>query len=323
MINTIAIKLKIKIFSGMLFVLSVQLFAQVENITIANKVNDDQSIDFTYTKEMAGSYYVHMEFLNISNCYTTEYKGVVMDRVGTILTLKPANPQQGIGYSYKYRFIRGVPNPKIDEAFQYVLPFKIGKKVQIFEAGSIEEKYFGQEKNENRKSYVVLLKKSDTIFCMRKGIVVKLINEYVDDMPTTTQYTNKRNSVTIEHEDGTLANYEGFQKDSFKVKLGQTVYPYTEIGLVSLFDKTENSYRLDFNVYYLSNVNNLESDQYQSVHNYKSRYKFITPKFFSSDGIVTIETTKSYKSVFNDAIILQEMSRSEKKKYLKDPTQFK
>lgn len=100
------------------------------------------------------------------------------------------------------------------------------------------------------------------------------------------------------------------------------VFPYTLLGVVTLFNKTDNKYRFDFNVYYLNSVDNLDSDQHQSIKNYKHRYKYITPKFFTSDGSITIETTKEYTAACNEGILIQEMSRSEKKKYLKNPTTF-
>lgn len=320
MSNFISNNIKSRIFCSVFIIINFYLYAQDENFTISPTVNTDQSIDFNYAKEMPGNYYVHIQFSNMSNCYTTEYKGVVSDYGGTILNLKPTNPQQGISYSFNYRFTRGTPNPKIEDTFQYILPFKTGKKEQFFEAGNLGEKYFGQEKNDSWKSYVVLLNKPDSIFCMRKGIVVKLTNEYDNEMSTTNEYTSKRNSMLIEHQDGTFAEYKGFQKDSFKVKLGQLVFPYTLLGVVALFDKTDNKYRFDFNLYYLNNVDNLDRDEHQSIKNYKHQYKYIAPKFFTSDGSITIETTKEYTATCNEAILLQEMSRSEKKKYFKDPT---
>ncbi len=323
MINLVSIQINKRIICLMLFVINVHLFAQVQNITINRTVNDDKSIDLNFEKTLPGSYYIVMEFSNISNCYTNEYKGVITGYSGRLLSLKPINAQQGIGYSLKYSAVMGVPNPKVDSLFQYTLPFKIGKKVKIYEAGNIGEKYFGSEKPANWKSYVVHFKSPDTIFSMRKGIVVKLNNEYDDDASVAKHYTSKRNSIIIEHEDGTFAEYKGFKKNSFKVKLGQIVYPQTQLGIVELFNKSENNYRFDFCIYYLFNIKSIGNNEKQTFKNTASRNKFVTPKFLTSDGITTVESNKEYTSFFNETILLQEFTRSEKKKYLKDPTLFK
>jgi hypothetical protein len=323
MANQISIKIKNRIICSLLLVINFHLFAQVQNITINRTVKEDKSIDLNYEKKLPGSYYIVIEFSNVINCYTNEYKGVVTGYSGRLLNLKPINTQQGIGYSLKYSAVMGVPNPKVDSLFQYALPFKIGKKVKINEAGNIGEKYFGSEKPANWKSYVVHFKNPDTIFSMRKGIVVKLTNEYDDDASITKHYTSKRNSIIVEHEDGTFAEYKGFKKNSFKVKLGQTVYPQTQLGTIELFNKSENNYRFDFCIYYLFNVKSVGNNEKQTFKNNGSRYKFLTPNFLTSEGLTTVESKKEYTTFFNETILLQEMTRSEKKKYLKDPTLFK
>lgn len=321
--NLVSIKINKRIFCFMLLAINFHLFAQVQNITINRTVNEDKSIDLNYEKKLPGSYYVFIEFSDVTNCYTNEYKGVITGYSGRLLSLKPINAQQGIGYSLKYSAVMGIPNPKVDSLFQYTLPFKIGKKVKIYEAGNIGEKYFGSEKPANWKSYVVHFKSPDTIYTMRKGIVVKLVNEYDEDASITKHYTSKRNSIIIEHEDGTFAEYKGFKKNSFKVKLGQIVYPQTQLGIVELFNKLENNYRFDFSIYYLFNLKSIGNNEKQTFKNNGGRYKFLTPQFLTSEGLIVVESKKEYAASFNEAILLQEMTRSEKKKYLKDPTQFK
>ena len=328
MINLVSILINKRFFCLMLLVLYGHLFAQNQNITINSNVNVNNSIDLNYEKILPGSYYIIVNFLDIRNCYTNEYEGVIKGHSGRLLNLKPINPQQGIGYSLKYSAVMGVPNPKVDSLFQYTLPFKIGKKVKIYEAGNLGEKYFGSEKPANWKSYVVHFKNPDSIFSMRKGIVVKLTNEYDDDASTTKIYTSKRNSIIIEHEDGTFAEYKGFKKNSFKVKLGQIVYPQTQLGTIELFNKSENNYRFDFCIYYLFGLSFFDNNDTEKkvtrvyTSNHGSRYKFLTPNFLTSEGATSIESKKEYTGFFNETILLQEMTRSEKKKYLKKPTSF-
>lgn len=326
MINLSPIKIKNGIFYLILFpilLLNIKLFAQVQNITINRKVNEDRSIDLDYEKKMPGSYYVVLKFSDISNCDTDEYRGVVSGYSGRLLKLKPVEANRGIGYSMRINSIMGVPNPKVDSLFQYTLPFKNGKKVKIYESGNIGEKYFEAEKPANWKSYNIKFNGPDTVYAIRKGIVVKINNDYDEDSSITKHYTSKRNSLIIEHEDGTFAEYKGFRKNSFKVKLGQTVYPQTQLGVIELFNKDDNNYRFDFSVYYLFNKELRSTDDKQTFKDRKGPYKFLAPHFLTPEGVMTIESKKEYTSLFSETSLLQELTRSEKKKYTKDPTQFR
>lgn len=323
MLNLVRILIKNGIISLILLTISTQLLAQDQNITIDRTVNSDQSIDLKYDKKLPGSYYVVLELSNVINCDTDKFKGVISGYSGNLLKLKPSNPNKGIGYSMRFTSVMGVPNPKIDSLFQYTLPFKNGNKVKIGEAGFLGEKYFGSEKPANWKSYVVFFKTPDTVYSMRKGIVVKITNDYNDDSSITKHFTSKRNSVTIEHADGTFAEYKGFKKNSFKVKLGQTVYPHTQLGTIEVFNESEHNYRFDFSIFYLNDVEFTDTDVKQTMKNVKHRYKYLTPQFLTPEGIITVESKKEYTALFNESQLFQELSRSEKKKYTKDPSQFK
>jgi hypothetical protein len=274
----------------MLFGMNFRLFSQNQNITINRKVNSDQSIDLYYEKKLPGSYYVSLEFSNVTNSDVTNYNTVISGYSGHLLTLKPLDNKNGISYSLRYYSIIGEPNPKVDKDFQYILPFKINSKTP------------------------------DTLFSMRKGIVVRLVNDFEADTTIVKSFTTKRNSVLIEHSDGTFAKYDGFKKNKIFVKLGQIVYPQTQLGVLDVFNK--NSYRASFSIYFLSDKN-LSSMAYQSFKNYKSKYEFVTPYFLTQEGLITVESKKEYTSLCNESVLFQEFTRSEKKKYLKDPTQFK
>lgn len=302
--------------------INTAFFAQNQSITITRETNSDKSVSLHYEKKMPGSYYINVEFSNQTNCQESDYKGVLNGGSGIVTKIRPINPQENINFSYKYTYIMGVLNPKVDSLFQYTLPFKNGKKVKIYEAGNIGEKFLGADKPLNWKSYIVNSKNPDTICSMRKGIVVKVVNDYDDDSSVNKHYTSKRNSLIIEHEDGTFANYSGFKKNSFKVKLGQTVYPQTQLGILELFSKDENIYRFDFSIYYLFNVD-FDLNEKQTFKKRQNRYKYITPHFLTPTGLEVVESKKEYTSFFNEIVLLQEFTRSEKKKYAKDPVQFR
>jgi hypothetical protein len=294
--------------------------AQAQNISITSKVNDDRSIDMSYTKEEPGTYTISLEFSNVDNCDIRNYNTEVRGNLGSLYKLVPIDKNKGIGYSLKYYTVMGEINPKADSLFHYVLPFKSGKKIKIYEAGNIGEKYLGQEKALNWKSYVMNSDRPDTICSMRKGIVVLMENEYNDTSLEDFQYTSKRNSVVVEHADGTFALYKGFKKNGIFVKPGQTVYPQTELGIIEKYDL--KGYRLDFSVYYLFDKK-IKENRNKTLEGFKSSYKYVTPYFVNQEGTIVVESGKEYTASSDVTIVTQEFSRSEKKKYIKDPTKFK
>lgn len=292
-----------------------KLISQEKNITIKSERNPDKSVDFSYNKKLPGSYYLKIEFTKLENCYPSNFEDAIRDYSGHLMTLKPIDSKQHISFSYKYATTRGELNPKVDSLFNYTIPFKNGKKVSIIEASNIGEKYFGSEKPSNWKSFIVYSKSPDTVCSMRKGIVVEITNKFDADTLFKKTYTSNRNKITIEHLDGTYATYTGIKKNSFFVKLGQTVYPQTQLGLMEMFNK--DNYRLSFSVYYLIN-DDFKNHSKQTVKNRKSLNEYLNPNFITQNWVGKIESRKEYISLFNQNILFQELTSREKRKYKKD-----
>ncbi|MDW8848672.1 hypothetical protein SD960_01110 [Flavobacterium sp. MMLR14_040] len=274
------------------------LLAQSQNISILSIENSDKSVDLFYEKKNPGSYTLNIEFSNLSNCNVSTYEKVICDNSGFIMKLEPVDKNQNITYSIQYIATLGAVNPKIDNLFKYVLPFKNGKKIKIFEAEYAGQKYFGLERFPDWKSYAVATNKPDTICSMRKGIVVLIDNQYNDNSVLDAQFTSRRNQVVIEHEDGTFAMYKGFKKDGIFVQLGQTVNAQTELGIIEKYNKKE--YRLDFDVYYLSQ--NLNSQIEQSPLRAKNTYQYFPPVFYTQEGRKRLESGKEYTVFQNENI---------------------
>ena len=315
--------MKYKILCLLLFIIIVginsSVIAQTPQITIERSVNTDNSVVLSYKKEEPGSYFVYLNFSNVTNSNVSNYKTIIDSYSGNLLTLKPSNDKQSIGYALQYYVIFGKPNPKVDSLFHYVLPFKKGKRHKIVEASNLGEKYLGQEKPKNWKSYVINSTTPDTICSMRKGIVVKIDNQY-QNSSLDMSFTSKRNSITVEHSDGTIAIYNGFKKNLIFVKLGQTVYPQTELGVIEEFNP--GVYRADFFVFYWSDKE-INTASKQFFQNYRSKYTYLAPYFVTENGVAQIVSTNEYEALCTEEQLTLEFSRSEKKKYLKEPTLFR
>lgn len=301
-----------------LFTLGINqnILAQTNNIEIKYERNSDKSIDVFYTKKLPGSYYIKIEFENMENCSRSSIKKVIKYESGTIATLKPINSEQHINFSSNLSYLRGEPNPKVDKDFNYVLPFKKNKTVKVFETKNIKEELFTTEKYSKWKSFVTDREYADTIYTMRKGIVVDVVNEFKPKKVDAYEYTNEMNSITVEHKDGTIATYIGFNKDSIFVKPGQVVYPQTKLGILDLFNTTV--YRLYFSVSFFTGANFNEKRTFRS----KDQMEHLIPSFYTSNGAIQLEHNKYYNVDVNESILLKEFTRKEKKKYKNEPFFF-
>jgi len=278
------------------------LSAQNQNVSILAIENSDNSIDLSYEKKNPGSYTLTLEFSNVKNCNVKTYQKVISESSGFIMKLEPLSKEENITYSMQYYAALGAINTTIDNQFRYILPFKNGKKIQIFEADYAGKKYFDLETPADWKSYAVFTNKPDTICSMRKGIVVFIDNQYDDNSVLNAQYTSRRNKVLIEHEDGTFAMYRGFKKNGIFVASGQAVNPQTELGIIEKYNN--DSYRLDFDVYYLSQ-STFNPQEKQSSLRTKNTYRHLVPVFYTLEGEMNIKSGKEYTVSSNANILVQ------------------
>ncbi len=299
------------------FFTNEEVFAQNNVVDIECKYNDDNTVEISYVKRLPGSYFLKLTFSKLDNCSDSGFEGVIKGYSGRLLTLRPMNTQKNIKFSYNYRYFPGTPNPKVNRDFHYVLPFKSGKTVCVSETKSLRGEMTGK-KELTWKSYLVERTSADTVCSMRKGIVTKIVAKYDEAPSDAYSYTSQLNSITIEHKDGTFSKYKGLNKDLIFVKLGQTVYPQTPLGILNRFDKS--TYRLYFNITYLKALNNYFFKQ--RTLDSKSMIAFVNPFFYCKRGVVKIIHNKKYTVAMNDDVYFKEFTRREKRKYKKHPERF-
>jgi hypothetical protein len=298
----------------------IQITYAQNSIEVNYQKKDDNTVQFFYNKEVPGSYFLTIEFTRLDNCTNNRtFEKVIKGKSGSLFTLKPINANRGISFSYNVKYVFGDPDPGIRNDIHYLLPFKSGNSVKILEASNLGEQYFGSEKPLDWKSFVVFSEESDTICSMRKGKVVRLIDEYEKDLEFNKSYSSKRNEIIIEHEDGTYAAYKGFDKNQIFVKLDQDVYPHTSLGKLEKFNK--NQYRLDFSIFHY--LPNLLNDKENTLQNINYKIKYLNPDFYVDNDIKKIGSGKFYTSSFKEDIKTKEFSRREKRKYKKAPDDFK
>ncbi|WP_026713959.1 peptidoglycan DD-metalloendopeptidase family protein [Flavobacterium daejeonense] len=278
--NTIASG-KNKLFSLLLlFVIWVTSYAQENpNLHIKANKNADNTVDFYYEKGAVGSFIVSLNFSKLENAENDSIpKFNVTANSGFLFKLKPLNKNKKIDFFYSYNVTQGYLNPKINSALTYELPFKNGKKVKI---------YWGTRPGispDRWKKYIVYSNNQDSVFTMRKGVVVFLRTLTRFDKDETAQETKKVavKEIVVEHSDGTFASYSGIEENSIAVKVGQNINSHDYLGLM---DKSNGGrYSLTFDIYYH------EAD----TEEFRGNLVAVNPIFLTQNGSEKLENKKEY-----------------------------
>lgn len=284
---------------------------QSKEVDIRYVVNSDNSVDFFYDKDHPGSYTVSVDFSNLTNASYSDFPRVIKGASGKLFTLKPLNIDRGIGFSYNYTYIRGKLNPKVDNSFTYLLPFGKGTKTFVQELRNLNQVLFGRKLPTEWKAYQFTTSDTDTVRAIRKGLVIEVVDEY--ELDTISSYTSKKNIISIEHPDGTIAEYRGFLKSEILVKPGDTVYPHTRLGLIGKPTDSHDN-KLNLMIFFLTD-DDIHGRARSNVYNYESMYQFITPDFYSSKGKIKLSNNNSYTVDVKTDMVTAEMTKKEIKKF--------
>jgi len=227
------------------------------------------------------------------------------------MKLKPINPDESIGFQYSSRYYEGNLNSKIDYDYPYILPFDKGKTNFVNELYSLENAYLKKDLPKNWKSYSFEFKNPEIVRAIRKGIVVEIINKFKSKSDKVYSYHSEKNSIEIEHKDGSIASYKGFGNNQINVKIGQLVFPQTKLGELAKYDSRE-TYRLYLSLYSFKTIEG------KSLNNIKSsdiEINYITPKFYINGDIKELKNRERFEVDYNEDVLFKEMRRREIKRY--------
>lgn len=284
--------------------------SQNQEIYVTKVKNQDNSVDFNYIKNAVGSYFLKVELENVENVEGSASLSAIHNfnltaDSGTLFKLFPADNRTEIFCSYNYSYQKGTIQPKVDEAITYVLPFKKNKKVTIYESGRFNIK------TDIWKNYLAYSKTKDTIYGMRKGTVVDIVKFAANttDQTATTVYRTK---IIVEHADGTNASYIGLDPTLLFVKLNQTIYPQSPIGVMDDVINYEKNRDFKFNIFYFSNeeLTDLKGKKYKVIE------KSVMPNFLTKEGKQKLITDQDYIATCNDDVVFQEMTNEEKQVHI-------
>ncbi|MBD0404253.1 hypothetical protein [Flammeovirga sp. EKP202] len=290
------------------------LFAQDEAIIVNTKRNDDNSVEINFEKNVPGSYYISLNFKSYTNCNTPPTGKVVRGMSGTLVRLRPIDENKSVNCSYSYSYFMGNPNAKPDTTFIYMLPFKKGFNVRCQTLTHLGAKYFNQKEAKNFTAYSFNCESAEVVYSMRKGIVVKVEKDNESDRSKSLSYKSEVNSILIEHEDDTFANYKGFDGDEVYVEPGDMVNPDDQLGRLTHYDRSDR-YQLRISVFYREVFEIMP--QAKTLKDQTTPYAYIHPYFFTENGNEHLVRGNYYTTQKSEELITKEFSRRELKKWNK------
>jgi hypothetical protein len=306
--NTCYFNLSVLIFFSFLVGTNIPVHSQENQITVTCHQNRQNGYDFSYEKNVEGSFLVIVKLNKAINAPETEFRQVVNAASGLLFSVNPLNKNSYLRFStYDFHYYRGVPDPKVDNSFVYVLPYKKGNTFSV-DYVTDQSKCFGNAGCKNYMAFEFSSKECDTVTAVRKGVVVSVVDKYAMDTAVEKSFTSNVNSILVEQQDGTLVHYSGFKKGSIFVTEGQTVFPYTPLGTLSL-NETRNLYSLRLMMYYLSDASVEKADNILS----KSYRLNLDLLFLTDQGVTKLLSHKPYTSEYNESVLEQEMNKKELK----------
>ena len=205
-------------------------------------------------------------------------------------------PTLGMSYSgYNFAMYRGNIDTKPNIDFAYRLPIKQGDSLLM-------------KVNENTDGYQMdFTFYSDTIYASRGGIVC---NDKLKDYTAKghQKFGDNRifRQITIYHNDGTFGEYVFGGKQlvyaGYKIKMGQPIAVL----------RKDNINKANFAVYFLDK-NKIEDISIGNKHTHFRPF-FQT----ANEEKVRLEEDKIYICEFNDEMFMQDMNKSQQKKFLKN-----
>jgi hypothetical protein len=199
-------------------------------------------------------------------------------------------------YNYRYAMFRGNINKKPNVDFSYSLPVVSGE-VAFAEA------------TENKEGYqLAFTLPTDTAYACRGGIICDdNLKDHTAKGYKSFSDSRTLSQITMYHADGTFAEYV------FRGK--SLVYPGQNIKTgapIAVINKTLEKYSVQLSVYFLDK----NKVKHQNIGNKHTHFR----PFFQADkaGKVRLESGKFYTCELTDEMLMQDMSKRERKKFFKN-----
>nr|WP_308757783.1 M23 family metallopeptidase [uncultured Bacteroides sp.] len=285
----------------LLLMLPASAFAQSDRLVkVSYERSSKGEITFYAETDSHTPYTVSLSFSRLTN--TTYPEGTVHEALAhfgktRLLTLRPAVENVAIGFSYRYTYKKGNCRLKADTNFVYLFPLAEGRKVRVNRMVSLDN-FLGKEGQKRVTGLAFRTTAGDTIFAARGGEVTEVSDDSASKSEGTS-FQATENYVEVFHKDGTFARYKLFRDGGIFVSPGEDVIPGQPLGIIGGENYKQGSH-LRFNVY----CPDLKG------------YSYIPDFYLSSEKTGKPEVREIYISEHPVPLIMQEMSKKEKKKFL-------
>jgi Peptidase family M23 len=286
-----------------------QLLAQVKPVEVEYSQKNNNEYNFSYKNLNNCDYTLKIEFSELRGLECSSslpFLGSVPAGLGNLFTLKPMlNSQIGPSFQFGYKYQKGRLLNKPPKPFIYLLPFSKNEARKAYYPQNILEMINGK-KVDNFYSLSFQMRKGDTIFAARRGMVSELKSTF-EAQNDGVWFSSETNFVEIFHQDGTFGRYNRFKKGTLLVEEGQLVEAGQPLGIVT-DDVFEGQIVMQFSLTYLSKAKAFDNAVYP--------FDFVVPTFYTKDNPsgTTLQNGTSYNSDWPESIIVQEMSKRELKK---------
>lgn len=228
-----------------------------------------------------------------------------------IFELRRENEERTTSFDYSYRTIRGCIDAK-PRSVTYAMPVAKGKRTTVRQLSYLGAKYGGLSSPKDFYALSFSMQEGDTIHASRRGRVVEIKDDAEPVEKEGLLYKRGANYVVIQHDDCTYAEYKLFGKRKVLCRVGQLVNVGDPLGIVDA-SNFESGDHVRFSVYYY-----LEQDVLKAgvLTDEKHNNAYVKPIFATEGGAISLAINSAYTATYDDEIVMQEMSRRQKKKYL-------
>lgn len=237
-----------------------------------------------------------------------------------LFTLAPDKEEGSVRFSYKTSWRTGNMIQLPDTNFIYLPPVAAGKKVVANPMISLKKFLNKRIKNDETQDEIrpigltIKAQNGDTIYAIRSGIVGE-VQDNSASQGKGRAFDRNENYVEIYHKDGSEAQYKLFQDHGIFVSEGDEIIAGQPIGIIGGDNYEHGSHlRLILSGWFYPQ----KGDSENKIH-YHRVYRTFIPLFCIQDNKTCRPASlQSFVSVHPENIITQEMSKREKKRYLKE-----
>lgn len=265
-------------------------------------------------KEYPGTTTVYFTLKDLSNCkngMTGTEKMEIAHEGQRVKMLNAANESHGVGYSYGYYCYNCRIDTKIDENAVYRMPCTTRRPIRVHSTVYVYDKHVHPDEEHKQLGYRFQLEKGDTVYCARRGRVVKIERPEPSQFERgTVSFSTETVNITIEHPDGSEAWYICVDPESLMVETGDDVMPGDPLALAGTYDYENYNVSLQIYRYVTDPSKPGHTAQHPGIS-----HRHLFPRFATTEGDVTLEHGKSYTAVMNDRLYTHDMSKKEQKRF--------